>query len=176
MPVTLHAGEVVENVTGLPDAPPVALTANAGSVISLFASAANTIVCGARVTVRSLDPALAANPVSPSYVAAIADVYTPGSMPVMLTPVIVAIPCASVVAVPTGVLFNAKLTVRPDRPVALAVSVADRLAVAPNAALAGSTASAVGTVGAPLLKQVVTSWIVEVWVVSEVPRSALYSR
>ena len=50
VPATLHAGELVENVTGLPDAPPVAATVNAPSVIRLSASGAKLIVWPAWVT------------------------------------------------------------------------------------------------------------------------------
>src|SRR4051812_30685425 len=49
-PLTLQAVEVVENVTGWPDAPAVALTANAGSVAILSASVPKVSDCAALLT------------------------------------------------------------------------------------------------------------------------------
>ena len=58
LPLTLQAVESVEKVTAFPEAPPVALTVNGGSVATLSASGAKSIACGSGDTVSVFDPAL----------------------------------------------------------------------------------------------------------------------
>ena len=59
-----------ENVTGFPEAPPVALTVNGASPNVLFANAANEIVWLALFTVSWADPLFDANEASPANEAA----------------------------------------------------------------------------------------------------------
>ena len=58
VPLTLHALEPVENVTALPEAPPVALTVKGGSVVCLSGSGAKLIAWSALFTVSEPEPLL----------------------------------------------------------------------------------------------------------------------
>ena len=60
-PLTEQAVEIEENVTGLPDAPPVAETANAASPYILPERAANVIVWGVRAITLSVPMAVSVN-------------------------------------------------------------------------------------------------------------------
>ena len=78
---------------------------------------------------------------SPAKVAATAPGYVPASMPASVTLPRKAKPLASVVAVPAGSPFNAKLTVRPNTGTPVEVNVATSVVVPPNTPVAGKTKS-----------------------------------
>src|SRR5260221_6069126 len=84
LPVTLHAVDEVENVTGLPDPPRIAVSVNGGSVAIRSGSAAKSIACAALAIVSVLEPALATYPSSPANDAATPPGYVPALMPAML--------------------------------------------------------------------------------------------
>src|SRR6267378_4869046 len=78
---TLHAVAPVEKTTGLPDAPPVTLSANAASVATLSAMGAKEMIWGAFATVSVLEPLLAWCPGSPPNDTVMPVAYVPALIP-----------------------------------------------------------------------------------------------
>src|SRR5438132_4593548 len=78
-------------------------------------------------TMRSALALLGAYKSSPANIALTAPAYVPGLIPSKLTPVTLAKPLASVVAVPAGEPLSVKLTSRPATGVEADANVADKL-------------------------------------------------
>ena len=127
-----------ENVTGLPEPPPVAATVNCELKAALVGACVVTLIAwSALETVSELDPLLGSNDASPAKDAPTPVGYEPALIPARLTPLSLATPLPFVTALPALEPLSVNETVLPLTGLPPEVSVADSVVVPPKVPVAG---------------------------------------
>src|SRR5689334_5138502 len=142
-PLLVQAPEL-ENVTGLPEPPPLAATVKLEPTAALAGACVVIVIAwSAFATVSESVSLLGSWPASPANDAPTPVGYEPASMPARLTLLTVATPFASVVAPPALEPLRVNATLAPATGSPPDVSVAVSVVVPPNVPVAGETPSVV---------------------------------